>query len=398
VNVEAFKAAARAAIVMPSVFAFASLVIGRPQVSLFAAFGSFAVLVLVEFGGTRRARLAAYAGFAAAGVGLIALGTLCSRDPLIAAAAMAVVVAILFSGGFSGYLAAAATARSCLRVAGRVAPNSAIPDRLFGWLLAAGVGTAAASLWPPRRRAACAAAAAVRSVVDLIEAGTRAGRTERNRRETARSPTRSFGSQHRPAGPPRDRRPRASHELDWLLLPRAKRREDVLRPGRTRSWRPAPAAAAAFSRAPIELDAKRHRGLRGLDAAQHDLVVSIKQLLSGPDMSPTAARRPELARSSDCAAASAARQLAVNAMRAGRMPPDDKIDARRIPRSRPPSNSPRTRDCPVGVQNSRARWRLRSPSSSRSASGSSTASGSFSGLSVLRSNALGTGWSIVSAP
>jgi len=49
-NIEALKSATRAAIVMPGVFAFADQVIGNPQTSLFAAFGSFAVLVLVEFG------------------------------------------------------------------------------------------------------------------------------------------------------------------------------------------------------------------------------------------------------------------------------------------------------------------------------------------------------------
>jgi hypothetical protein len=48
-NVDALKSAARAAIVASAVFAFADEVIGRPQTSLFAAFGSFAFLVLAEF-------------------------------------------------------------------------------------------------------------------------------------------------------------------------------------------------------------------------------------------------------------------------------------------------------------------------------------------------------------
>ncbi|MDX6411846.1 MAG: hypothetical protein QOE91_1362, partial [Gaiellaceae bacterium] len=38
------RSAVRAAIVMPSVFAFADKVIGDPQVATFAAFGSFAML------------------------------------------------------------------------------------------------------------------------------------------------------------------------------------------------------------------------------------------------------------------------------------------------------------------------------------------------------------------
>ena len=51
-NLAALKSAARAAIVMPAVFAFADKVIQQPQTSILAAFGSFALLVLVEFGGT----------------------------------------------------------------------------------------------------------------------------------------------------------------------------------------------------------------------------------------------------------------------------------------------------------------------------------------------------------
>ena len=86
-NIEALKSAARAAIVMPGVFAFADQVIGNPQTSLFAAFGSFAVLVLVEFGGVWRTRLVAYLALAAVGAVFIALGTLCSRDAWLAAGA-----------------------------------------------------------------------------------------------------------------------------------------------------------------------------------------------------------------------------------------------------------------------------------------------------------------------
>ena len=62
VNVEAVKAAARVTIVLPGLFAFASAVLGSAQTSLSAAFGSFALLVLVEFVGLRRTRLVAYAG------------------------------------------------------------------------------------------------------------------------------------------------------------------------------------------------------------------------------------------------------------------------------------------------------------------------------------------------
>src|SRR6266480_3208561 len=89
-DVAACKSAARAAIVMPAVFALADKVIGQPQTSLFAAFGSFAMLVLVEFSGPPRTRLLAYLGLAAVGAAYITLGTLCSRNEWVAAGAMAV--------------------------------------------------------------------------------------------------------------------------------------------------------------------------------------------------------------------------------------------------------------------------------------------------------------------
>src|SRR2546428_7237490 len=141
---------------VPAVFALADKVIGQPQTSIFAAFGSFAMLVLVEFGGPWRARLCAYLGLACAGASFITLGTLCSRNPWLAAGAMAAVgFGTLFSGAISGYFAAATTGALLTFVLPVTipAPNSAIPDRLAGWGLAAGAGICALMLlWPPRRR------------------------------------------------------------------------------------------------------------------------------------------------------------------------------------------------------------------------------------------------------
>src|ERR671930_482893 len=81
--------AARAAIVMPAVFFFADKAIDDADSTLFAAFGSFAILVLADFGGPRRVRLVAYLLLAAAGMVLIALGTLCSQEPWLAVAGVA---------------------------------------------------------------------------------------------------------------------------------------------------------------------------------------------------------------------------------------------------------------------------------------------------------------------
>ena len=75
------KHAARAAIVMPAVVAFADKVIQDQQTTFLSAFGSMAILVFADFGGPPRKRLAAYLGLTVAGAVLITLGTLCSRTP-----------------------------------------------------------------------------------------------------------------------------------------------------------------------------------------------------------------------------------------------------------------------------------------------------------------------------
>jgi hypothetical protein len=154
-NPETAKTAVRAAIVVPFVLAVANTAFGNEQTLLFAAFGGFALLVLLEFGGTRRTQLWAYTGFAAAGVGLITLAALCSRDPWLAAGATGVAgFVILLSTDFNGFLATAANGALLLFVlaANVPAPNSAIPDRLLGWGIAAGIGTIAVLvLWPTHR-------------------------------------------------------------------------------------------------------------------------------------------------------------------------------------------------------------------------------------------------------
>src|SRR5919197_1414873 len=171
------KSAVRAAIVMPSVFAFAHEVIGDPQTSLFAAFGSFAVLVFAEFGGDRRARLVAYLALAAVGAAFIAVGTLCSRNPWLAAGSTAVIVfGVLFSGVINGYFAAGATAGILLFVlpVTMAAGTSVIPARLEGWALAAGVGICAQLLlWParPSERLGSGIARACRALADVTESG-----------------------------------------------------------------------------------------------------------------------------------------------------------------------------------------------------------------------------------
>jgi uncharacterized membrane protein YccC len=172
----ALKNALRAAIVVPSAFAFSLVVIGDKQMSLFAAFGSVALLVFVDFGGSRRERLVAYLTLIGAGAGLIALGTLCSRAPWLATVAMALVgFTVLFAGVLSDYIAAAHSAALLTFVLGVMVPGGidVIPMRLAGWGLAGALSVAATMLlWPERPREALRqqAAHAARALAALVEA------------------------------------------------------------------------------------------------------------------------------------------------------------------------------------------------------------------------------------
>src|SRR5712691_3302849 len=235
-DLAALKNAARAAIVMPAVFAFADKVIAQPQTSIFAAFGSFAMLVLVEFGGPRRTRFLAYLGLACVGAAFITLGTLCSRNPWLGAGAMAAVgFATLFSGVINGYFAAAASGAILTFVLPVTipAPDSAIPDRLEGWGLASGAGICAVMLlWPPRRRADLEreAARTLRAVVDFMDADRERSKEQaRLAREAVDALGRRFlGTHHRPTGPTGPTAALASipDELDWLLSFLAPRSEE----------------------------------------------------------------------------------------------------------------------------------------------------------------------------
>ena len=95
---------------MPSMFALGDRVIGNPTVATFAAFGSFAMLLLVDFAGPMRDRLRAQASLAVVSAALICLATLASRTTWLAATLMALVAFIvLFAGAVSSVLAAATT-------------------------------------------------------------------------------------------------------------------------------------------------------------------------------------------------------------------------------------------------------------------------------------------------
>ena len=172
---------------MPTMFAFGDRVIGNPAVATFAAFGSFAMLVLVEFGGSMRQRLEAQVALAVAGAVLVCIGTLCSRSTALAVAGMALVgFAVTFAGVVSSELASATTSLllAFILPVSLPAPASAIPDRLAGWGLAAGAGLfAIAVLWPapernPLRTAATAACRELAARLDAAVAHVLGGDAE----------------------------------------------------------------------------------------------------------------------------------------------------------------------------------------------------------------------------
>jgi uncharacterized membrane protein YccC len=420
-DLAALKSAARAAIVMPAVFALADKVIGHPQTSIFAAFGSFAMLVLVEFGGPPRTRLIAYLGLACAGASFITLGTLCSRNAWLAAGAMlAVGFATLFSGVISGYFAAAATGALLTFVLPVTipAPNSAIPDRLAGWGLASGVGICALMLlWPPRRRADLQreAAGALRAVADFLNADQEqlAERARLARGAVDALGRRLLGTQHRPTGPTGPTAALASlpDELDWLLsflAPSAERQTLELACAEDAEAMAAAAAVLRASAGRLEGHDERPDFAR-LDAARDAVARAlVRRLPELPPDTPAGAVPRALEPPFRIRAATySARQVAGYSLLAtGADAPE--LDHRDLVQPQPTHAAlEATEQLAVEHASVRSVW---FQNSIRGAAGLAVAvyiaqrTGLQHGfwvvlgtLSVLRSNALGTGWSILSA-
>jgi uncharacterized membrane protein YccC len=205
----ALRRAARTAIVMPLMFAFGDKVLGNASLATFAAFGSFAMLMLVDFGGPMRDRLKAQATLSVVGVVLVCLGTLASRDAWLAAAAMGVVgFGVLFVGVVSSVLAGATTSLLLAFILPVSLPGtpSDVPDRLAGWAMAGAAAVVAISLlWPapandPLRGQAAATcralAARMRSDVEHLRAG-RDGEKSPERQRIALAAESSVAELHR---------------------------------------------------------------------------------------------------------------------------------------------------------------------------------------------------------
>ncbi len=155
-DLAALRRAGRAAVVMPAMFAIGDKLIANPAIATFAAFGSFAMLLLVDFGGPLRERLEAQATLALAASVLVCLGTLVSQTTWLAAVTMALVAfGVIFAGVVSSVLAGASTSLLLAFILPVTLPGpaSSIPDRLAGWGMAAGAAfLAVALLWPTPTR------------------------------------------------------------------------------------------------------------------------------------------------------------------------------------------------------------------------------------------------------
>jgi uncharacterized membrane protein YccC len=234
----ALRRAVRTALIMPAMFVLGDKVIGNPVLSTFAAFGSFAMLLLVDFSGSIKNRLFDQAALGVCCALLICLGTLASQTTWLAAVSMAVVAfAVLFAGVVSSVLAGATTSLllAFILPVSLPGPASSIPDRVVGWGMAAAASLLAISLlWPSPARnevrtgaiAACRALAArLRAEVAYLMSGGAAEAREDHRGAVARADeavqrvhTLFFATPYRPTGLTTDARAvvRLVDELRWL--------------------------------------------------------------------------------------------------------------------------------------------------------------------------------------
>ncbi|GAA5040082.1 FUSC family protein [Streptomyces siamensis] len=180
----ATRRAGRAALVMPALFALCTQVVGSPTMATYAAFGSLAMLLFVDFTGPMTQRLRAHVGLAVAWGVLICLGSLVAFQIWLAVTVTVVIAfLVLFSGVVSSVLAGASTALLLAFILPVTSPEplSVLPARLAG----AGIASVAAMLaisllWPrpvrdplaePAARVCRAAAEQLRTDASLLAGG-----------------------------------------------------------------------------------------------------------------------------------------------------------------------------------------------------------------------------------
>ena len=166
----------RATVVVCGLFALTDQAIGNLQIAPFAAFGSFATLVLSSFSGRRSERMRAHLALALAGSALLSIGTAVSSTTALAALVTVPVTFTVFFAGVLGPNAASGALGAMLSyVLPAASPGtvSMIPDRLLGWWLASLCGAVAVLALSPRSEGdplRSAAARSARELAGLLEA------------------------------------------------------------------------------------------------------------------------------------------------------------------------------------------------------------------------------------
>jgi uncharacterized membrane protein YccC len=182
--------AVRATIVMPSLFALTYKVIGDLQMATFAAFGSFATLVLASFGGTRRDKAIAHLGLAVVGSVVLTIGTAVHGIVWLAVIVTIPVAFAIFFAGVAGPNAASGVTAALLAYVLPVASPGVVadvPSRLAGWWLASVVGTAAVLLLSARSpgdRLRASAAALANALASHLQAAENGEATQASRDAT----------------------------------------------------------------------------------------------------------------------------------------------------------------------------------------------------------------------
>ena len=98
---------------MPALFALCTQVFHAPVIATYAAFGSFSMVLLVDFTGPMVQRLRAQVGLAVAWALLICLGTVVARWTWAAVAATVVIGFLVLFSGWSARSSRARPRRCC---------------------------------------------------------------------------------------------------------------------------------------------------------------------------------------------------------------------------------------------------------------------------------------------
>src|SRR6202034_1421422 len=207
-SVPAAMRAARATVVIPSLFALTDKVVGDPQMALFATFGGFATLLIAAFGGTRKDKFVAHTGLAIAGSLVLISGTLVSGTTWLAVLVTVPVTFIVFFAGIGGPNAASASVAVMFAYVLPVASAGnagMIQSRLAGWWLASAAGTLAVLVFSPRPpgdrlRGAAAALAGELSGCLTAAANGEATRPEMMRAAKDKLRTAFLAAPYRPTG------------------------------------------------------------------------------------------------------------------------------------------------------------------------------------------------------